>query len=222
VDVVSVDEVPLARVVGDTVGRFVQRLHEDHGVRFHLGQPPKAITGRGVEFEDRTLDADFVVLGVGVAPRTALAAAAALTVERGIVVDDQFRTSADGVYAAGDVASFPDFRTGARVRIEHWQVAERQGQAVARAMLGLGEPYRDIPFFWSQHYDVTLNYVGHAEKWDRIVERGSLAERKYLAAFEHRGQVLAVVTLGEDRLSLEVEAAMQAGDEGKVKALAIG
>jgi NADPH-dependent 2,4-dienoyl-CoA reductase/sulfur reductase-like enzyme/nitrite reductase/ring-hydroxylating ferredoxin subunit len=222
VDVVSVDDVPLGRVVGDTIGRFVQKLHEDHGVRFHLGRPPKAISGRGVELEDGTLAADFVVLGVGVTPRTALAEAAGLTGERGIVVDDHFRTSADGVYAAGDVASFPDFRTGTRVRIEHWQVAERHGQAVARAMLGLGEPYRDVPFFWSAHYDVTLNYVGHAEKWDRILERGSLADRKYVAAFEHRGQVLAVVTLGEDLLSLEIEAAMNAGDEAKVKALALG
>jgi len=222
VAVVSVDQVPLARVVGDTIGSFVQTLHEDHGVRFHLGRPPKAITGRGVELEDKTLAADFVVLGVGVAPRTGLAEAAGLTVERGIVVDDHFRASADGVYAAGDVASYPDFRTGTRVRIEHWQVAERHGQAVARAMLGLGEPYRDVPFFWSAHYDVTLNYIGHAEKWDRILERGSLADRKYVAAFEHQGQIVAVITLGEDLLSLEIEAAMSVGDETKAKALALG
>ncbi|HET7202526.1 MAG TPA: FAD-dependent oxidoreductase [Steroidobacteraceae bacterium] len=222
VDIVSVDQVPLARVVGDTIGGFVQRLHEDHGVRFHLGHPPKAITGRGVELEGRALAADFVVLGVGVVPRTALAEAAGLTVERGIVVDDRFRASADGVYAAGDVASFPYPGTGTRVRIEHWQVAERHGQAVARAMLGRGEPYRDVPFFWSAHYDATLNYIGHADKWDRIFERGSLADRKYVAAFEHRGQILAVVTLGEDLLSLEIEAAMSVGDETTVRALAIG
>jgi NADPH-dependent 2,4-dienoyl-CoA reductase/sulfur reductase-like enzyme len=168
------------------------------------------------------LTADFVVLGVGVTPRTALAEAAGLKVERGVVVDELFRTSADGVYAAGDIASFPDFRTGARMRIEHWQVAERQGLAVARAMLGMGEPFRDVPFFWSAHYDVTLNYVGHAEKWDRIIERGSLADRKYVAAFEQQGKILAVVTLGEDLLSLEVEAAMSAGDEAKVHALVAG
>ena len=161
-------------------------------------------------------------LGVGVAPRTKLAEAAGLRVEHGIVVDDQFRTSADGVYAAGDVASYPDVRSGARMRIEHWQVAERQGRAVARAMLGLGEPFRDVPFFWSAHYDVTLNYIGHAESWDRIIERGSLADRKYVAAFELRGKILAVVTLGEDLLSLEIEAAMGAGDEAKVKTLASG
>jgi NADPH-dependent 2,4-dienoyl-CoA reductase/sulfur reductase-like enzyme len=163
-----------------------------------------------------------VVFGVGVAPRTKLAEAAGLRVERGIVVDDQFRASAEGVYAAGDVASYPDARSGARVRIEHWQVAERQGRAVARAMLGLGEPFRDVPFFWSAHYDVTLNYVGHAEAWDRILERGSLADRKYVAAFENQGKVLAVVTLGEDLLSLQIEAAMGAGDEARVKALARG
>jgi len=120
VDVVSTDKVPLARVVGDAIGGFVRTLHEKHGVRFHLGPAPKAISARGVELEDGTaLPADFVVLGVGVAPRTQLAEAAGLRVERGIVVDDQFRASADGVYAAGDVASFPDFRTGSRLRIEH-------------------------------------------------------------------------------------------------------
>ena len=223
VDVVSVDKIPLARVVGDTIGGFVRALHEEHGVRFHLGPAPKSISDRGVELEDgKVLPADFVVLGVGVAPRTQLAEAAGLKVERGIVVDDHFRTSADAVYAAGDIASFPDFRTGARMRIEHWQVAERQGRAVARAMLGLGEPFRDVPFFWSAHYDVTLNYVGHAEKWDRIIERGSLADRKYVAAFEHQGKILAVITLGEDLLSLQIEAAMAAGDEARVKTLATG
>ncbi len=223
VDVVSVDKVPLARVVGEGIGGFVRKLHEEHGVRFHLGPAPKAISDRGVELDDGVLlSSDFVVLGVGVAPRTRLAEAAGLAVDKGIIVDDQFRASADGVYAAGDVASFPDFRTGARIRIEHWQVAVRQGRAVARAMLGIGEPFRDVPFFWSAHYDVTLNYVGHAEAWDRIIERGSLADRKYVAAFEHQGKILAVVTLGEDLLSLEIEAAMSAGDEAKVKALAVG
>ena len=223
VDVVSTDQVPLARVVGDVIGGFVRKLHEDHGVRFHLGPGPKSIGASGVELEDGTrLPADFVVLGVGVSPRTQLAEAAGLRVERGIVVDDYFRASAEGVYAAGDVASFPDFRIGSRVRIEHWQVAERHGRAVARAMLGIGEPYRDVPFFWSAHYDVTLNYVGHAEKWDRIIEHGSLAGRKYVAAFERHGRILAVVTLGEDLLSLEVEAAMGAADDAKVKALVSG
>ena len=223
VDVVSTDQVPLARVVGEKIGGFVRKLHEEHGVRFHLGSAPKVVSARGVELENGDLLAsDFVVLGVGVAPRTQLAEAAGLRVERGIVVDDQFRASADGVYAAGDVAVFPDFRTGTRMRIEHFQVAERHGRAVARAMLGMGESYRDVPFFWSAHYDVTLNYVGHAEKWDRIMERGSLEDGKYVAAFEHQGRILAVVTLGEDLLSLEIDAAMSAGDEAKVKALVTG
>jgi len=220
VDVVSVDKVPLARVVGETIGGFVQALHEEKGVRFHLGSGPKSIGKAGVELENgKSIAADFVVLGVGVAPRVALAEAAGLRVEKGVVVDDHFRTSAAGVFAAGDIALFPDFRTGASMRIEHWQVAERQGRAVARAMLGEGEPYRDVPFFWSAHYDVTLNYIGHAEKWDRIIERGSLASRQYVAAFEHQGKILAVITVGEDLLSLEVDAAMKAGDEARVKAL---
>src|SRR4029079_16772719 len=165
------------------------------------------------------LAADFVVLGVGVAPRVALAQAAGLRVDKGVVVDDYFRTSAEGVFAAGDIASFPDFRTGALMRVEHWQVAERHGRAVARAMLGLGEPYRDIPFFWSAPYDVTLNYVGHAEKWDRIIERGNLASRRYVAGFQREDKILSIVTVGEDLLSLEVGAAMKAGNEERVKEL---
>src|SRR6185295_3673731 len=110
-------------------------------------------------------------------PRTDLASRAGLTVDNGVIVDDQFRTSAADVYAAGDVARFPDARSGARVRIEHWVVAERQGQAVARAMLGKGAPFRDVPFFWSAHYDAVLAYVGHAPSFERVIVSGSLSKR---------------------------------------------
>jgi NAD(P)H-nitrite reductase large subunit len=220
VDVVGPEPVPLARVLGEEIGREVRRLHEEHGVRFHLGQTPREIRDDEVELSDGArLAAGLVVVGVGVAPRTELAQAAGLRVDNGIVVDAGLRTSAPDVYAVGDVARFPDPRTGALVRIEHFVVAERQGQAAARAILGLDGRYRDPPFFWSQHYDVTFAYVGHAARWDRIDTRGSVAARDFAAFFVQEGRVAAVVTVGRDRVALEAERAMEAGDEAALEAL---
>jgi NADPH-dependent 2,4-dienoyl-CoA reductase/sulfur reductase-like enzyme len=163
--------------------------------------------------------ADLVVLGVGVRPRTGLAEKAGLRVADGIVVDAFLRTSAQGIWAAGDCARYPDPRLGKPVRIEHWVVAERQGQAVARDMLGLGTPFRDVPFFWSQHYDVTLAYVGHADSWDAIEVTGSLAERDAAVVYRRAGCALAVVTVGRDRQSLAIEAALERGDSAEVETL---
>jgi apoptosis-inducing factor 3 len=220
VAVVSPEPVPLARVVGDKLGAYVRGLHEQHGVKFHLGRSPTSIEEHSVTLDDLTnLSADFVVMGVGVTPRTLLAEQAGLQVERGVVVDEQLRTSAPDVYAAGDIAAYPDPYSGERVRIEHWAVAERQGQAVARSMLGIGSAFRDVPFFWSAHYDVTLAYVGHAQHWDRLIEHGSLEQGKYAVGFELEGKLLAAVCLGDDRLGLEIEAAMQAGDSARLAAL---
>jgi apoptosis-inducing factor 3 len=220
VTVVSPDQTPLGRVLGDKLGAFVRAKHEAKGVAFRLGRKPVRITDSAVELDDgSTLTADFVVQGVGVRPRTELAEAAGLSVDRGIVTDEQLRTSDAQVYAAGDVASYPDAWSGARVRIEHFAVAERQGQAVARTLLGQGTPFRDVPFFWSAHYDTTLGYVGHAESWDRILERGDLEQGKYAAAYEKNGKILAVACLGEDMLGLEVEAAMESGDAARVAAI---
>lgn len=223
VDVVSRDRLPLERILGRDLGRFVQQLHEAQGVRFHLATSPRAIRPEGVELEDgRTLAADLVVLGVGVRPRTGLAEKAGLRVADGIVVDGFLRTSAPGIWAAGDCARYPEPRLGKPVRIEHWVVAERQGQAVARDMLGLGAPFQDVPFFWSQHYDVTLAYVGHADSWDAIEVAGSLAERDAAVAYRHAGRALAVVTVGRDRQSLAIEAALERGDDAEVETLLHG
>jgi apoptosis-inducing factor 3 len=220
VDVVGPEPVPLARVLGDAIGREVQRLHEEHGVRFHLGQTPREIREAEVELSDGTrLAAGLVVVGVGVSPRVELAQAAGLRVDNGIVVDASLRTSAPDVYAVGDVARFPDARAGAAVRIEHFVVAERHGQAAARSILGLDGAYRDAPFFWSQHYDVTFRYVGHAARWDRIDTRGSVAARDFAAFYVDRGRVAAVVTVGRDLVALQAERAMEAGDEAALEAL---
>lgn len=219
VDVVAPEAVPLARVVGEEVGAFVRGLHEAKGVRFHLGRKPAAIEEGGVSLDDGSrLACDFVVMGVGVRPRLALAEAAGLPIDRGLVVDEQLR-AAPGVWAAGDVARYPDPRSGRAVRIEHWVVAQRMGQAAARNMVGAARPYRDVPFFWSRHYDVSLHYVGHAEEWEAIEVHGSLEGRDALVAYRQGGKVAAVVTVGRGRAGLEVEAAMERGDEAAVEAL---
>lgn len=219
VHVVGPETVPLARVLGDELGRFVQKLHADKGVHFHLGTTPKAIGASTVELSDGTsLASDLVVLGVGVKPRVALAEAAGLAVERGIVVDEQLRTSAPAVWAAGDVARYADRYLGERVRVEHWAVAERQGQAAARSMLGKGSAYHDVPFFWSAHYDVTISYVGHAPSWDVIQVLGSIEGRDAAIAYRRGGRVLAVATLNRDTTSLRVEQAMHDGDDAILEA----
>jgi NADPH-dependent 2,4-dienoyl-CoA reductase/sulfur reductase-like enzyme/nitrite reductase/ring-hydroxylating ferredoxin subunit len=220
VDVVSLDRLPLERVLGEELGHFVQQLHEEHGVRFHLGTRPRASTPQGVVLEDgRTLPADLVVVGVGVRPRTDLAEKAGLRVDNGIVVDSHLRTSAPGIWAAGDSARYPEPRLGTPVRIEHWVVAQRHGQAVARDMVGLGAPFEDVPFFWSQHYDVTLAYVGHADSWDAVEVIGSLAKRDATVIYRRAGRVLAVVTIGRDRQSLAIEAALERGDLSELESL---
>lgn len=217
VDVVAHDAIPLARIVGDELGGFVKGLHEEHGVRFYLGRKPAKITAHAVTLDDGTeLAAEVVVTGVGVVPKSELAEAAGLKVENGIVVDAELRTSAPGVYAAGDVARYPDPITGQLARIEHWVHAERQGQHAARSMLGRGKPFTDAPFFWSQHYDVTLSYVGHASDWDRIETRGSLATRDFAAAYVKNERIVAVVTIGRDLMSLRAEASFERRDSAEL------
>lgn len=219
VHVVGPETVPLARILGEDVGRFVRRIHEEKGVTFHLGTTPKSIGARSVELADgTTLECDVVVLGVGVKPRVALAEAAGLTVDNGVVVDELLRTSAPSVWAAGDVARYPDPRLGESIRVEHWVVAERQGQSVARTMLGATAPYRDVPFFWSAHHDVTLSYVGHASRFDDIQMHGSLDARDAAVSYRLGGKVVAVMTVNRDVTSLRVEAAMAIGSQEDVEA----
>ncbi len=210
VDVIAPDAQPLGRVLGPELGRVVRGLHEEQGVSFHLGETVRRVDGRSVTLSGgAVLDADFLVLGVGVRPALALAEGAGLAIDRGVSVDPYLETSAPGIYAAGDIARWPDPHTGERIRVEHWVVAERQGQAAAANMLGAREPFTSVPFFWSQHYDTAISYVGHAEKWDTIEVDGDPAALDAAVRFKLGGRVLAVATLGRDLDSLKAEAAME-------------
>jgi len=210
VAVVAPDEVPLARVMGPGIGGFVKALHEARGVRFHLKRRAAGFDGKRLLLDDGgAIEADFVVLGVGVRPNTEIAAAAGLTIDNGVVVDGRLRTSAANIYAAGDVANYPDVRTGERIRVEHWVAAERQGQAVALSMLGESRArFSDTPFFWSKHYDSSLRYVGHASTWDAIDVDGAIDNADFTARFMRAGRVAAAVSLGRDRESLEIHSEM--------------
>jgi apoptosis-inducing factor 3 len=212
VTVISQDSVPLGNILGKELGLFVQRLHEKHGVRFLLDTQPREILDDKVEIgKGRSVDADLVVLGVGVAPRTSLADEAGIKVDNGVVVDEMLRTSASDVFAAGDIARYPEPISGEQARIEHWVVAERQGQSVARSMLGIGGPFHQAPFFWSQHYDVQISCVGHAAQWDSCQIDGDPDKSDACAVYRRGDGIIAVATIGRDRLSLQVEAAMDAG-----------
>jgi len=210
VHAVGLEAPPLGRVFGRELGEFIQRLHEQHGVVFHLGRPARGVGPRGVNLDDGTLvRADLVVAGVGVRPNVDLAVTAGIATDNGILVDDRLQTSAPDVFAAGDVARWIDPRTGDRVRVEHWVVAQRMGQAAARNMLGNNERFDAVPFFWSQHYDVPIAYVGHAARWDRAVVEGDPAARDCAVTYYRNDRALATATIYRDTQSLSTELAME-------------
>ena len=188
--------VPLERVLGPEVGRVYRDLHRERGVDLRLGTGVVAFEGDGRVERVRTsdggaVDCDLVVVGVGVAPRVALAQAAGLAVGDGILVDAGLRTSAPDVFAAGDVAGAEHPFLGRRIRVEHWANAIDQGAAAARAMLGREVAYDRIPYFFSDQYDVGMEYAGHAAGWDEVVFRGDPAGREFIAFWLADGRVVA-------------------------------
>ena len=210
VHVVGLEQRPMERVLGAQMGDFVRALHEEHGVIFHLGDTVTTIDDKRASLKSGgAIEADLVVIGVGVRPRLALAEKAGLAVDRGVTVNAYLETSVAGIYAAGDIARWPDRYSGEAIRVEHWVVAERQGQTAARNMLGQREAFDAVPFFWSQHYDVPINYVGHAENWDEIAIDGDIGAKDCLVRYKRRGRVLAVASIYRDVASLQAEIAME-------------
>ena len=210
VHVVGPEARPLERVLGPELGDFIRSLHESKGVVFHLGQTVTRIEAqRAVLSGGDGLACDLVIIGVGVRPVTVLAEQAGLAMDKGVRVDEYLQTSAPDVYAAGDIARWPDRRSGTSIRVEHWAVAQHQGRTAARNMLGYREPFTAVPFFWSQHYDVAVNYIGHAEKWDSLELDGDPAKLDCTVNYKLGGKLLAQATIYRDRQSLETEAAME-------------
>ena len=204
VDVLEMAPVPLGRALGEELGRIYAEIHRDHGVQLHTGEAIERFEGSGrvervVSTSGRAIDCDFVVVGVGIAPATELAESAGLVVDNGIVVNEHCETSARDIYAAGDVANYYHPVLDTRLRVEHWSNAQNQGVAAAKNMLGLREAYVDIPWFWSDQYDLNLQYVGHATRWDEIVLRGDVAARSFTAFYIEAGRLRAALTVNRHR-----------------------
>ena len=211
VHVVGKHSLPLENVLGRDLGTLVFQTHEAHGVKFHLGRIPAAIQDGHVQLDDGTeLDCDLIVVGIGVRPNTKLAEEAGLATDNGVLVNEYLETNVPGIFAAGDIARWPDPRAG-RIRVEHWVVAQRQGQTAARNMLGAHEPFVVPPFFWSNHFDLHVHYVGHGNSDDRKSVSGDLKAKNASVAFRSGDKLTAVASVGRDIENLEAEVALERG-----------
>ena len=213
VTVVAPGSVPFEKVLGAEIGGMFQRLHESHAIQFRLGATAARFEGEGkvaavILDNGERLDADLVVVGIGVTPATGFLEGVTLHADGGVVVDKHLR-AADSLYAAGDIAWFPAPLTGERQRIEHWRTALQQGKAAASNMAGKEVAYSAVPFFWTQQFDARLSYVGHAEGWDDIIVDGDVASRDFLAFFVKENRVVAVAGLNRDREMAAIEELMR-------------
>ena len=211
VHVVAPEALPLQNVLGTELGELIKSVHENRGVRFHLGRTAQALDDKTLVLDDGTrLDADLVIAGIGVRPNLELAETAGIFLDNGIAVNEFLETSAKDVFAAGDVARWPDAYSDARLRVEHWVVAERQGQVVARNMLGHRDRFDDIPFFWSAHYDkLSIHYTGHVEHWDETRIDGDVVKLDCAVSYMVNGKRRAMATINRDRQSLQTEVEME-------------
>jgi apoptosis-inducing factor 3 len=217
VDIVSVEHVPFDRVFGIALGEHIQKLHQKNGVRFHLGCVASGFDGKTVTIASgEHLDADFVLVGIGVQPRLHVARSAGAEVDNGVVVDSAMQTSVPHIYAAGDIAAYPDAISGERMRIEHWVVAERQGEVAAANMLGIGRRFDSAPFFWSEQFGTAIRYVGHAAQWDQVLVDGDIDSDSFAIRYFNKGTHCATASIGRDFDNLEDELALEsrAGIEG--------
>lgn len=195
---------PLFRVLGEEVGHVVEGLHRDHGVELVLGDAVAAFEGdgrveRAVTRNGQRFECDLAVVGLGIEPVTDPIAGAGVSLDNGIVVDEYCRTNVPGIYAAGDVANHYHPLLERHLRVEHWQNAVKQGTAAARSMLGRGQPYDEVHWFWSDQYDANIQYAGFHTAWDALVVRGSLPARKFVAFYLKDGRVDAAVAINQGR-----------------------
>ncbi|WP_117212345.1 NAD(P)/FAD-dependent oxidoreductase [Allorhizocola rhizosphaerae] len=214
VSVVETDSLPLRRVLGDELAAFYRDVHADKGVAFHFGRTVTSSDGASVTLDDGTsVPADVVLAGVGVSPCTELAADAGLEVDNGIVVSESLQTSAPDVYACGDAANWFNPLIGARMRVEHWENARQGGMVAARAMLGQQVSYDWIPYFYSDQYDVGMEYSGWVGPggYDRVVIRGSMDSREFIAFWVKDSRVLAGMNVNVWDVQDDIRALIKAG-----------
>ena len=214
--VVARDSVPLSRVFGERIGRWLQSVHEQEGTVFHLGRQVDAIEGSGrlerVILSDGTsLPADVAIVGIGITPAVDWLSGTGLVVDGAVPVNERLETGVAGIFEAGDIASVPDPRLGERIRVEHWVVSERHGQHAARAMLGAEEAYTDVPFFWTQQHGKSLSYAGFARTVDRIAYRGSVEGGDFLAGYYEGDRLRAIASLWRDAEFIAASEILRAG-----------
>ena len=215
VTVVAPDNVPFQKILGPEIGQLFQDIHEEHGVKFKLGtsvsgfNDERKVTAVILEGDER-LDADLVVLGIGVKPNTDFLEGLVLHQDGGVIVDEHM-CAAEGVYAAGDIAYFPNPLTGEHQRIEHWRTAMQQGRIAAHNMAGKETTYDSVPFFWTRQFDVGLLYVGHAQRWEEIIYHGDVTTRDFLAFYVKENRVLAVAGMNRDQEMAAAEELMRLG-----------